>query len=276
MKVAILLTCFNRKEKTLRCLESIFNLHKEQNIFIKVYLTNDNCTDGTPDEVKQKFPEVHIINGNGKLFWNRGMFMAWEEASKKEPDFYLWLNDDTYVYNNMLEILLNLSHKYNDQAIIVGATQSTDHQTTTYGGRLLDGSIPTPKGVSVSVAYFNGNIVLIPQYVFKIIGNLDYYFTHSKGDYDYGLRAREKGISIYQAGEYLGECNKHETLDNWCNPNIPLRKRWKALHLPNGMPPKETFHLEKRHFGIYPAIFHFFTIYLRCLCPSIWTKRYQT
>ena len=36
------------------------------------------------------------------------------------------------------------------------------------------------------VDYFNGNIVLVPQFVFRQLGYLDDYFTHSKGDYDYG------------------------------------------------------------------------------------------
>lgn len=126
------------------------------------------------------------------------------------------------------------------------------------------------------IHYFNGNIVLIPRQVYQTLGNLDYYFTHSKGDFDYGLRAHKAGIKMYQAGGgYLGECDLHHTLDKWCNPNVPLIQRWKALHKPNGMPPKETFHLEYRHYGFSIASFHFFTIYLRCFCPWIWIMRHK-
>ena len=135
-----------------------------------------------------------------------------------------------------------------------------------------DIKIPTPNGRLTEVTHFNGNIVLIPQYVYHILGNLDYYFTHSKGDFDYGLRAQKKGIKMFQVGEVLGECDLHETLDKWCNPDIPFKQRWKALHLPNGMPPKETFHLEKRHYGLITALFHYCTIYLRCIFPWIWTS----
>ena len=94
-----------------------------------------------------------------------------------------------------------------------------------------DIKIPTPNGRLTEVTHFNGNIVLIPQYVYHILGNLDYYFTHSKGDFDYGLRAQKKGIKMFQVGEVLGECDLHETLDKWCNPDIPFKQRWKALHL---------------------------------------------
>lgn len=123
----------------------------------------------------QLYPKVHIINGNGNLFWNRGMHTAWEEAAKNHYDFYLWLNDDTFVYSNMLTSLLQAAKEKGNEAIIVGATQSIDHQTTTYGGRLENGEIPKPNGELVSIHHFNGNIVLIPHYVYDKIGNLDYH-----------------------------------------------------------------------------------------------------
>ena len=46
------------------------------------------------EAVGKMFPQVHIIKGDGNLFWNRGMYMAWQAAIKeKDYDFYLWLND---------------------------------------------------------------------------------------------------------------------------------------------------------------------------------------
>lgn len=275
-KIAVLLTVFNRKDKTLECLKRLYAQLPLDGCQVDVYLTNDGCTDGTPETVKKQFPDVNIINGNGNLYWNRGMYTAWHEAAKKDYDFYLWLNDDTYVYYNMLCALLKASSVKNDKAIIVGATQSLDGKNITYGGRLSNGNIPTPNGELKTVSHFNGNIVLVPRYVYNKLGNLDYYFTHSKGDFDYGLRASKVGIEMYQVGECLGECDLHESLDKWCNPKVPFVQRWKMLHRPNGMPPKETFHLEKRHKGLFIAIFHYLTIHIRCLFPNIWINLNKT
>lgn len=269
-KIAVLLTVFNRKELTLMCLTELQKQELPEGFIVDVYLTNDGSTDGTPEAVKEQFPQVNIIEGDGTLFWNRGMYKAWEEASKQDYDYYLWLNDDTFVYPQMINVLVQTSLKYADSAIIIGLTQSLDHKRTTYGGRNRDGKIPVPQGSEVEVDYFNGNIVLVPREVYLNLGNLDYYFTHSKGDFDYGLRAKKAGIKMFQAGEYLGECDTHPTLDKWCNPQVPFKQRWKMLHRPNGMPPKETFHLEKRHYGWGKAIFHFCTIYIRCFFPRIW------
>lgn len=270
--LAVLLTVHNRRDKTLECLQLLYIQLPMESYQVDVYLTDDGSTDGTPEAVKEQFPDVHIINGNGNLFWNRGMYTAWQEAAKKDYDFYLWLNDDTYVYSNMLCALLKASSVKNDKAIIVGATQSLDGKNITYGGRLANGKIPMPDGQLASVQYFNGNIVLVPSYVYNKLGNLDYYFTHSKGDFDYGLRALKAGIEMYQVGECLGKCDLHETLDKWCNPEVPFVQRWKMLNRPNGMPPKETFHLERRHRGLLIAIFHYITIHIRCLFPNIWIR----
>lgn len=270
--LAVLLTVFNRKDKTLECLKRLYNQLPIDGYQVDVYLTDDGCTDGTPEAVVSQYPKVHIIHGSGNLYWNRGMYTAWQEAAKQNYDFYLWLNDDTYVYSNMLTSLLEVSSIKKDKAIIVGATRSLDGTRITYGGRLKNNEIPIPNGELVSVSHFNGNIVLIPRYVYNKLGNLDYYFAHSKGDFDYGLRALSAGIEIFQVGECLGECDLHEVLDKWCNPDVPLVQRWRMLYRPNGMPPNEIFHLENRHYGLLTAIFHYITVHIRCVCPSLWVK----
>lgn len=272
--IAVLLTVFNRKDKTLQCLKRLYNLLPLDGYQVDVYLTDDGCTDGTPEAVAEQFPQVNVIHAKGDLFWNRGMWTAWDTAAKaKDYDFYLWLNDDTFVYGNMLKVLTDAAVETNEKAIIVGATESTDYSAITYGGRLKNGSIPKPDGSLIKVDYFNGNIVFIPRSAYKVLGNLDHYFTHSKGDFDYGMRAKEAGIAMFQVGEVLGECDAHPTFDKWCNPIVPFAQRWKMLHRPNGMPPKETFHLERRHKGLLTACFHYFTVYARCIFPIFWRNR---
>lgn len=272
-RIAVLLTVFNRKKETLQCLEGIRSQHLPSGCSIDIYLTNDGCTDGTAEAVLKKFPEVYIVEGNGELYWNRGMYKAWKEAARMDYDFYLWINDDTFVYRRMMCSLLESSSLMKDQAIIVGVTRSSDHVKTTYGGRLLDNSIPIPSGKLVQVHYFNGNIVLVPRYVFDRLGNLDPYYRHSKGDFDYGLRAGEIGIQMYQVGEYLGECDLHSDVDKWCNPKVPFSQRWLALKRPNGMPPNEIFYMNYRHKGLFNAIIHYLLVYVRCVCPQLWSQR---
>lgn len=90
-RIAIIMTCFNRKEKTLKCLGSLL-ADSEHNL--QVYMVDDGSTDGTGDAVKVSFPQVNVIRGDGNLFWNRGMHMAFSKAVEVGYDFYLWVNDD--------------------------------------------------------------------------------------------------------------------------------------------------------------------------------------
>ena len=75
--IAVLLTVFNRKDKTLQSLERLYKLLPLDDIQVDVYLTDDGCTDGTPEALTEYFPQVNIIHAKGHLFWNRGMWTAW-------------------------------------------------------------------------------------------------------------------------------------------------------------------------------------------------------
>lgn len=269
--IATLLTVYNRKEQTLSCLKNLFAQVLSDDDHLDVFLTNDGCTDGTPEAIREQYPQVNIIDGNGTLFWNRGMWTAWNAAAKtKDYDYYLWLNDDTFLYYGGITKLLLSSQAHSDQCIIVGATESLDKTHITYGGWDKKGQIIPASGTECACTTLNGNIVLVPKHVFNKIGNLDYYYRHSGGDTDYGLTATKNGIGIFQPGEYLGACDEHPTLSTWCNPNVPLSKRLKNLYKPNGQPPHELYHLEAKFYGKCIATFHFITTHIHCLMPKLW------
>lgn len=273
-RIAALLTVHNRKDKTQACLRNLFDQIMPDDTELDVYLTDDGCTDGTRELVMEQFPQVQIVEGDGNLFWNRGMIAAWKEAAKCNYDYYLWLNDDTYIYQNVLKRLVSSSLAHGNSAIIVGSTVDTaTHSKQTYGGRIKKDIIPPCEGCDTRIDYFNGNIVLVPCAVYNKLGLLDSFFSHSKGDFDYGMRAKQCGIEMYQIGVVGGECDVHESISKWCNSSVPLKQRWQALYRPNGMPPKESFHLNHRHYGLVSAIRVYCTIHLRCFFPRLWLKK---
>ncbi len=270
--IAVLLTVYNRKEKTLNCLQNLSEQIIPEGYEVEVWLTNDGCTDGTPTAIKETYPDINIINGDGTLYWNRGMWTAWDAASKhKVYDYYLWLNDDTYLYNYAIKSLLEESAKHGDMCNIVGSCQYIDHHGVSYGGFVCH-KVISPSGRSEKVDYFNGNIVLVPNSVFQKLGNLDYYFRHCHGDTDYGHRAVENGIENFLVGIYLGECNRNEKLRKCWNPDVPLKVRFNDLFKPTGYPPREAFYFQKKHYGLFSSVFHIITLYARVLFPNLWVK----
>lgn len=271
--IAVLITCHNRVAKTIACLASLYaQEYDKQKFRFDVYLVDDGSTDNTSEQVQIQFPQVKIIKGDGKLFWNRGMHLAWSEASKKHNyDYYLWLNDDTLLFPFAIEDLLVAAEKTNDEAIICGTTKSADNGSTTYGGRLIKGGLITPNGEIQLCDYFNGNCVLIPKKVFDIVGNLDYTFNHALGDWDYGLRAKQKNIKAFVSAQFVGLCEKHASLQKWCSPAVPLLKRIEAFKSPLSVNPYQYFKFDKRHNGYISAVTHFISIHLRLLFPHFWT-----
>ena len=267
--IAVLLTCFNRKDKTLKSLESLFR----QQLDVDVYLVDDGCTDGTHEAVEQQFPQVNIIQGTGNLYWNRGMHLAWETAAKtKDYDFYLWLNDDTTLYENAIQELFSVFQAVGgNDAVVCASLQSPTTQKVSYGGFGKNGLLLEPDGTNQECFTMNGNLVLIPRSVYQKTGNLDYYYRHAIGDMDYGFRARKAGAKIYTTPCFLGTCENNPTLPKWCLKETPLLKRIKILYSPLGYAePTRFFVFEKRHYGIFVALKHLITIHIRLFFPRLW------
>lgn len=273
IEIAVLLTVYNRKEYTLRCLEQIYKQKDVENVFIDAFLVDDASTDGTVSSVRDLYPHVRIIHGTGALFWNRGMRLAWLSAVKtKVYDYFLWLNNDVELYTFAISVLLETAIS-NEGCIVVGTTCATGvDSVVTYGGRTQTGLLIYPDKVQKQYCdYFNGNIVLIPKRVYEIIGVNDNSYTHSFGDFDYGIRASKQGIKSIVASEILGTCDRNGEKPNWCNPKKKLWERIKYFHSPLGYPPIESFYFEKRKNGFVIAVFHVITSYFRMFFPNLWS-----
>ena len=108
-QLAVLITCYNRRQSTLSCLEALYNQSVED-VKLDVYLVDDGCTDGTGEAVRSRFPEVRVVAGDGNLYWCGGMRVAFSEAMKGDYDYYFWLNDDTVLLPGALQGLLETAH----------------------------------------------------------------------------------------------------------------------------------------------------------------------
>ena len=271
--IAVLLTCHNRREKTITCLISLFEATLPEDFCLDIFLVDDGSTDGTATAVKKNYPEVNIIQGDGNLFWNRGMHLAWETAAKiKDYDFYLWLNDDVVLLKKSLKLLIEATCN-NENAIVCGSMCSKYTSQVTYGARGLNDKLITPDGKIQECKIFNGNCVLIPSSVYSKLGNLDARYPHAIGDFDYALRAIKHDVKIFIASEFVGFCEKNASLPKWCLPEIPIGQRIQSLYSPLGSShPYYFFLFEIQHYGLMLALKHFLSIHLRLLIPTLWRK----
>lgn len=168
--------------KTLRSLASLFSALPEAGLDVSVHLVDDGSTDGTGDAVRQAYPSVSVITGDGTLFWNRGMRTAWEDALKKDADFYLWLNDDTMLHPFAVSHLLEACRQMEHAAVICGSTCHPGTDEWTYGGT-AGGKPVIPDGTLRECELCHGNILWVPRRVVERIGILDGFYLHALGDY---------------------------------------------------------------------------------------------
>ena len=79
IRILGLMTCYNRKEKTLNALNHLIKGNPE--VAFSFVVADDGSTDGT-FEALQKIPNLMIVRGDGNLFYSGGMRLAIAEAKK--------------------------------------------------------------------------------------------------------------------------------------------------------------------------------------------------
>ena len=269
--IAVILTCFNRRDTTLACLDRLQNQtavveelggHKgSAAASLEVFLVDDGSTDGTAEAVRANHPGVHIIEGTGDLFWNRGMHLAWSSAIERGGfDHYFLLNDDTILFPDALEQLLRAAENPEDGSsgvgIAVGATTDPDTGTFTYGGYVRDSKWNPMKlrhrklSETDRIDTMNCNAVLVPAAVVEKVGQMDPTYHHSWGDIDLGYRASKAGFTLSVPSVPIGHCEPNpKGTDGHHNTELSLRERISFINSIRGLNKSDWLYLVRQHGG---------------------------
>ena len=286
-KIAALFTSFNRKEKTLNALDKLYSasIQVGDSIELDIYLTDDGSSDGTSDAIKEKFPKVKVLCGNGNLYWAGGMRKSWKEALKNSYDAYLLLNDDTYVYDTLFSELVETHHycldTFGQPGIYLGSTIDANTNKLSYGGSVLVNKFKgqsiklIPNGTPQRCDVGNANIMLVHGQVVSKIGILSDKFRHRTADFDYTLKAGKKNIPVLIASKFLGECHNDHKNPYDTFHSLPLKERIKTLYSPIGLDFKSNIQYTKRNFP-YRLPFVYLAGWIKVLFPKLYIKnRYK-
>lgn len=267
-RIAVLLACHNRREKTVECLESL-RLQQSSEVSgphcqLEIFLLDDGSSDGTAEAALAVWPDANIIPGDGSLFWCGGMRVAWTEAAKTDPDYYLLVNDDTVLDPRALVQLIAVAPSPDDRVIAVAPIADPDTGEVLFGGHRGHDLRPIiPAGTPAACDTMNANCTLVPRAVFREIGMLHSAFTHSMGDFDYGFTAKRSGIKILQCGRILGRCRPNAETGSWRDRALPKTSRLRLLWCSpkHGLPFLEwCAYCRRNHGWKWP---------FRCLSPTL-------
>lgn len=195
----LLIPAHNRRALTLRCLAAL-RANGDLTACDAVVI-DDGSSDGTSAAIRQEFPEVRLLSGDGHLYWTGAIALAMDDARKRGvtgPIF--WLNDDCRPRPGALAALAALLATKPD-AIVGPRCVDTSAGRTIPTGFIGRTDVAAEPGETKTVAGLSGYCVGIGAGAWQKLGAPDARnFPHYAGDTAYTLRASQAGLPVLLLG----------------------------------------------------------------------------
>ncbi len=194
-KIHIIVPVFNRiRNQTFRHFETV--------------VVDDGSTDGTAATISERFGEVHLLRGDGNLWWTGGINLGIRYAMTRasETDAILVINDDLQLSPDYLEnlhtawqsmpetLIGSVVVDINDPDVIYDGGRTVNWWTAKF--RMLNSKRKLsefPKRHCVEVSLLTGWGTLVPIRVFREIGLYDDEHFQQCGDTELPVRAKNAG-----------------------------------------------------------------------------------
>lgn len=257
--IAVFITSFNRKEKTLRFLQKFYESAEYSDFSFQLFLVDDASPDQTGKQVLKQFPEVKVLMGTGNLFWAGGLRLILDHLGDKlgEFDGIILANDDIELFTSSLNDIINIGVSQN---AIVGGTVTTDEGLLESSGSKL-GKICRPRvkilkanGNVQSCDLLPGHIMYIPMKIYHQLGGFDQNLPYRFIDLEFTLRASQNNVSVLLAPEVVAITDE---VHNYFNETSLMRGSFTELKKNILLHPKGPYWRE----SVY---------YLKKVSPILW------
>lgn len=233
--IFIIIPVHNRKNITLSCLN---NLNESLDLDrFHIIVIDDGSTDGTFASIRNNFPTVKILHGDGNLWWTGAIEKGMEYAYKKGAEYFIWLNDDTLPARKTISLLIEACRD-NPKSLLSGQCyKSHTYQKTTFGGqkklRMSLQLLSTAQDQLSECDCLSGNLVCLPRSIIDDIGfPPSHRVPHNTGDVVYTYFAKQAGYKILVLGSAIAVCDFNPGDYDWLTSDVPISDRWKILGTP--------------------------------------------
>jgi GT2 family glycosyltransferase len=192
--VSIIIVNFNGIKYLEKCLGSILKINYQN---YEIIVIDNHSTDGSIDLIKQKYPQVKLV----ELEKNYGFAEPNNIAAKIAMGQYLhFLNNDTEVTPNFLDELIKTMKQDSDIAILQSMLLHPD-DTVDSGGDYADtlgraySSKKRPEEIQ-SILSARGASMMVRKDIFWKLGGFDQEFFATFEDVDIGWRAWISGYKV--------------------------------------------------------------------------------
>lgn len=202
-EVTIAVISYNGMNIIKLCLDSIFAQAYKN---FRVFLINNASTDGTPEWVKEHYPQVEVLDYPE----NKGPNPARNLAIKKSPNqLVLLVDDDAVLAENCLSELVKAYHAYPDAAVLAPRIVYHDKQDRIQldgvfihyisEAILLDAEKPLHEGIKdiTPIDAAAGICILVSQDAATSIGLFDEDYFFGRDDGEFTFRLTLSGYKLY-------------------------------------------------------------------------------
>lgn len=243
--VYIIIVTYNAIKWAERCFTSL----RKSSVPVKCIVIDNGSTDDTQSYIKNNFPEIHFIQSEKNLGFGKANNIGIEEAYKKGADFFYLMNQDTWIYQDSIQNLLDVYEAYPDKQEIGIISPMHIDGSEKYLDIFLDKYIATnfEKTRLISDLYFqtlkpfyeirfiNAAHWLLPRQTIETVGGFNPYFFHYGEDDEYTNRIlfhKKKTLLVpgskvvHDGKQFLTKVdyNKYPNLSietKMINPNLP-------------------------------------------------------
>ena len=250
-RVLVVVPVFNLRDKTLRCIGSLFAMDYPN---FNVMVVDCGSTEDVRESIAEQFPRVKIFETTDDIWWPGGINIGIRYAEKQGHEYVLMMNQDHVVDENMLSKLVQRIESV--KLAIVGPKvyylQSPQRIFSAGGiaewwGRGMRnrgiGRIDTGRfNECTDVDWLGGAGTLVRRDTFSKIGMMDAEKFRWGSDFDFSYRAKCSGMRVLIESDAVmwhdaGDITPHgrqkpltlrEMFSNFFNERTPfhLKRQW--------------------------------------------------
>ncbi len=122
MKAAIIIPVHNSIDYTRKSLQRLMSslaIVDESDWQFPVIVVDDGSTDGTSEWLDQHYPQIHLCQGDGNLWWSGAINMGMKYALEHlKADYIIWWNNDILPAYDYFQNVIRLLNEFESPVVI--------------------------------------------------------------------------------------------------------------------------------------------------------------
>jgi GT2 family glycosyltransferase len=187
-------------------IDKCFGSLVDSNIPVKILAIDNASSDGTPNIIKEKYPQVEVIETGQNLGFGKANNIGLKRVLDENADYAFLLNQDAWVEQDTLEKLVGIQKQNPDYQLLSpihlnGQGDAIDRNFQTYLGNNWTPGFYSDLYLNKLKSIYEGKHAnaaawLLTRFCLETVGGFDPLFKHYGEDDDYLNRLRGANLKL--------------------------------------------------------------------------------